>query len=155
MSFSKRGTLRILIVGISFLVTLFISEVVARSAPDVFGADRKRLEEFRMFIADGVASFVPRPHTVYGNNPKKSAINSLGYRGEEWSLEKPTPSTLRILCMGGSTPAGMFPPGGGSMSHTQEKLSCTIWAVTSESHSHRSAVVASHTESHRWCESHR
>jgi len=109
MSFSKRGTLRILIVGISFLVTLFISEVVARSAPDVFGADRKRLEEFRMFIADGVASFVPRPHTVYGNNPKKSAINSLGYRGEEWSLEKPTPSTLRILCMGGSTTAGMYP----------------------------------------------
>ncbi|MBT8398953.1 MAG: SGNH/GDSL hydrolase family protein [Rhodothermia bacterium] len=49
-----------------------------------------------------VRRFVPRVPPELADNPKwEVTINSLGYRGDEFDLEK-TPGTLRIVCVGDS-----------------------------------------------------
>jgi lysophospholipase L1-like esterase len=61
----------------------------------------------------GYGMYYAHPYISYDIKPgymlpeELVSINSLGFRGEEFSLQKP-PGTYRIVCLGGSTTYGIF-----------------------------------------------
>ncbi|MEP7153957.1 MAG: GDSL-type esterase/lipase family protein [Nitrospira sp.] len=111
----------ILIVGVIFLASIGVSvallEVAAGYLYDRAAlANGKRTidlyldrpTEFRSSVkgADN-ASITPHPYLLYTHTPNLTAdgyrqTNSLGYRNEEFAVEKPS-NTIRILVLGGST----------------------------------------------------
>ena len=60
-----------------------------------------------MSASKSQTALLPHPYLLYNNIPNMQAdgyqqTNSLGYRNDEFPLEKPA-ETIRILCLGGST----------------------------------------------------
>ncbi|MCE7966695.1 hypothetical protein FBQ96_14240 [Nitrospirales bacterium NOB] len=58
-------------------------------------------------VGNEAASLLPHPYLLYTHTPNLAAdgyvqTNSLGYRNEEFTVDKP-PNTVRILVLGGST----------------------------------------------------
>jgi lysophospholipase L1-like esterase len=106
--------------AIGILLGLLVGELVARSTYYVlYGGQQDRL--IRAFMGSAgrynpnmVSNYVPHPYLVYALNPNtryyedfygkkpQHLVNSLGFRGKEFSKEKAT-GVYRIICVGGST----------------------------------------------------
>jgi lysophospholipase L1-like esterase len=104
---------------VAILLGLLVSELICRSAYYVtYGGKKDRLVREWMgldgdYYPDMVSNYVPHPYLVYTLNPNRRYldfqgqgpqhfINSLGFRGKEFSKEK-SPGVYRIICIGGST----------------------------------------------------
>jgi lysophospholipase L1-like esterase len=100
---------------------LVVAELVARAIyfEDYSGQKDRLVRAFLGLESDYnpnmVSNYVPHPYLVYALNPEaryyyenfygkkpQQFINSLGFRGKEFSKQKP-PGVYRIVCMGGST----------------------------------------------------
>jgi len=103
------------------LIVVFVSEIVASGIYSFrYGGEQDRL--IRAFVgleADYdpkmVSNYAPHPYLVYALNPNtryyyesfygkapKHFINGLGFRGKEFTTQKPS-GVYRIVCIGGST----------------------------------------------------
>ena len=92
----------LLISGV-FLVTL---EFAFRWQADRFMTREAQLRDFRRYSLEGrVDSFKPRPYFGFARPIGDQGVNSLGFIGPEWPLER-TPGVLRVACLGGSTTEG-------------------------------------------------
>lgn len=103
----------------AILLGVLISDLMARGAYLVlYPGQKDRLIQAFMGLAgkynpDMVSNYVPHPYLVYVLNPRqtylefygqppKHFINSLGFRGKEFTKEK-SPGVYRIICIGAST----------------------------------------------------
>jgi lysophospholipase L1-like esterase len=105
----------------TIVISLFAGELVARVAYyELYGGQKDRL--LRAFLGleseynpNMVSNYVPHPYLVYALNPDaryyyasyygktpQQFINSLGFRGKEFSKAKAA-GVYRIVCIGGST----------------------------------------------------
>jgi lysophospholipase L1-like esterase len=89
------------------LAALLAVEGAFRLLEGRLGVDRGRLERFRDFVWTGgeTAHYVPRAHVLYTRRPNDPEVNSLGFLGDEFPVEK-RPGVLRIACIGSSTTEG-------------------------------------------------
>ncbi|MET0517028.1 MAG: GDSL-type esterase/lipase family protein [Nitrospiraceae bacterium] len=106
------GALSVVSVGISLAVLEMAMGYLYEHAPYANG--KRTVERYignpmssLMFASSSTTTLRPHPYLLYDNFPNMQAdgfrqTNSLGYRNEEFPLEKPA-GTIRILCLGGST----------------------------------------------------
>jgi lysophospholipase L1-like esterase len=127
LSFGKK----LIFLGISGLFGLVLGEGLVRLGFAITGADIAKYEP--QFIASRTRElrFVPHPFLPYANRPGDERtirmenswpvdgksyrdihirINSLGFRGEEATYERPS-GTVRVVCLGGSTTFGSISDG--------------------------------------------
>ena len=91
-----------------FLVTLVGAEVAFRLSKERLGVEDADLQGVRDLLVDGrPGNFEPRAHTVFARPRNLAVHNSLGFRGEEWEVDK-RPGEIRIACLGGSTTEGGY-----------------------------------------------
>lgn len=82
------------------------AETAARLSPGVLGFDGLAIQHYREWRCDGaVHGYAPHPYLSVVRAQARGGTNSLGFRGEEWPLER-TPGVLRIACLGASTTEG-------------------------------------------------
>lgn len=105
--------LSLLSIGLSILLLEFVTGLLYEHAPYDNGKrtvayyqGRASLKESNS-IETGPTSLMPHPYLLYTNVPNLRAAgyqqtNSLGYRNEEFTVQKDK-GTIRILCLGGST----------------------------------------------------
>jgi lysophospholipase L1-like esterase len=89
----------------ALIVALLACEMGFRLLGSTLGVDRENLARYRRYVSGGGLEYEPRPHTVFARPPRSKRVNSLGFIGAEWSLEKKS-GVPRILCLGGSTTEG-------------------------------------------------
>jgi lysophospholipase L1-like esterase len=108
----------LIVLSLAIIFSLGTAEVGLRTAraiglmPELFhvlGRVRPPLDR-----RDGPGMYFAHPHSAYALKPNYTRgnfekINSLGFRGEEISLEKPS-GVYRIVAIGGSTTFGVYLP---------------------------------------------
>ena len=106
------GALSVVSIGISVAVLEVAMGYLYDHAPYANG--KRTVEMYignpmspMMSASKSQTALLPHPYLLYNNIPNMQAdgyqqTNSLGYRSDEFPLEKPA-ETIRILCLGGST----------------------------------------------------
>lgn len=100
---------RLLLLAGSTAASLLLAEGAFRGLEGRLGVDRARIRAFRDFVATGgeTAHYAAWPYTLYRRRPGDPGVNSLGFYGDEPSLER-RPGVPRIVCLGASTTEGYF-----------------------------------------------
>lgn len=101
-----RARLRLLIGPALFAGVLFAAELFARRGWPRLGEGETRFARFREYVRTGRHDwFDPAAFVGYRLIPSNEDINSWGFRGDEWRLER-APGVLRVACLGASTTEG-------------------------------------------------
>ena len=107
----RRRLYRVALAGIATVLALFVLEIGTRIYVRATGGQLGRYTFRNEAGQDKI--YRPHPYTAYNLAPGairrqsgiEMRINSLGYRGPEFPLEKP-PGETRVVCVGGSTTFG-------------------------------------------------
>ncbi len=110
------------------VLTLVVLECLARFGLPFgllepgLGSDHRLLPSYRAFVVEGEhPQLAPNAYTGYRLSPTRPNVNSWGFYGHEWKVQKPA-GWLRVACLGGSTTAAPGPPHA-YPSHLQRALS--------------------------------
>ncbi len=107
MDNTKQLVVRLLLAGVSLIVTLILLEIGLRLWFDTQGSelDRIRYRYDRATINRHTAQLIGVPYLNYTLNPAWDDINPRGIRGDLVAVPKPA-GVFRILALGGSTTFG-------------------------------------------------
>lgn len=101
--------IKIAIIAAAVLISLAALELGIRFYLTHFGDQRQKILYLysREEIQQEVTLFRGLAYLNYGLDPRHPQVNALGFRGPEFSLQKPA-ETYRIVALGGSTTYGLF-----------------------------------------------
>jgi hypothetical protein len=97
--------------AIWIIITFVLLEIGMRVFIATTGTEADRLAYLgtNAEIQEANAIYIELPYLVFGLSPAQADVNTLGYRGDPITTEKP-PGTYRVVALGGSTTHGYILP---------------------------------------------
>ena len=91
------------------LFTFYICMELSASMWIQFSGNHDGLREFRLaHLNEKQHQFIPHPFLAYVRNPDPGRVNTYGFIGRDWSMDR-KPGEIKIACIGGSTTADGYP----------------------------------------------